>query len=74
MYVSIEHTLRGIYGYLQVQASRSFFCKMLYYLLDLEEDAYRILFGCFALFIVMSLYFSFRTGYAGHTEGEGNTQ
>jgi hypothetical protein len=47
------------------------FGKMLDYLSFMHEDAYRILFGCSAIFILVTLYFSFRTDYTGQVKGEG---
>lgn len=46
------------------------FGRMLDYLSFLQEDAYRILFGFSAVFILVTLYFTFQLDYEGYPKNE----
>lgn len=48
------------------------FGKILDYLSYMQEDAYRLLFGCSALFILVTLYFSFKTDFDSISENGGD--
>ena len=46
------------------------FGRMLDYLSFLQEDAYRLLFGVSAVFILVTLYFTFQVNYEGYVKDE----